>query len=132
MGVGYLTHGFDLLNVRDLDVIGQAQQGCSALVVGVVSDELFEQRYGRPPVVPFSERLAVVSRVRGVHAAVAQTGPGVPEGLQPEVVWAVAGEPALLDEPTPRPLTARRETSSGVLRAALSAVEEDLATEVVA
>lgn len=68
MTVGYLAGAFDLINVRDLDLIAQASQHCSTLVLGVFSDEFAERQYGRPPIVPLAERMALVSHVRGVQS----------------------------------------------------------------
>lgn len=66
MGVGFLARSFDLINVGDLDLIAQARQRCSRLIVGVYSDEWATALTGRPPVTPLAERIAVVSHVRGV------------------------------------------------------------------
>ena len=38
MSVGYLAGLFDLVNVRDLDLINQARAGCARLVLGVFTD----------------------------------------------------------------------------------------------
>ena len=66
LSTGYLAGSFDLLNVRDLDLIGQAADSCDRLLVGVFTDAHAEFVHGRPPVVPLGERLALVSHVRGV------------------------------------------------------------------
>lgn len=115
MGVGYLAASFDLLNVADLDVIAQAGSRCAGLVVGVFSDELVEDLTGRPPVVPLSERLALVQHVRGVQDAVVHE-PGRARGLGAEVVFSLVDEPAPADAVT---LTPTRRTTSAALRAAL-------------
>ena len=66
MQIGYLADLFDLLNVRDLDIIEQAKEGCELLIVGVFTDEYAQQLLGYTPVVPFEERLELVSHVRGL------------------------------------------------------------------
>ena len=71
MSVGYLADSFDLINVRDLDLIAQARARCTRLVVGVFTDEHAEWLFGRRPVVPLSERMAVLRHVRGVDEVVA-------------------------------------------------------------
>ena len=43
MSVGYLADSFDLINVRDLDLIAQARARCARLVVGVFTDEYVER-----------------------------------------------------------------------------------------
>ncbi|HEX8509801.1 MAG TPA: adenylyltransferase/cytidyltransferase family protein, partial [Propionibacteriaceae bacterium] len=71
MTVGYLADSFDLLNVGHLDLIAQANDLCSHLVVGVLSDELTERVQGVRPIVPLVERAALVAHLRGVHRVVA-------------------------------------------------------------
>lgn len=125
MSVGYLAHSFDLLNVRDLDLVAQAGEHCDELVAGVLADDLVEERYGRRPVVPVAERLALVARVRGVSRAVEQTGAEVPAEVGPVTAFVVADEPAVLDGVDAVVLSPRRETASDVLRHALRAAVSD-------
>ena len=66
MGVSYLVASFDMLNVGDLDVIGQAVGACADLVVVVLDDDTVEAALGRRPVVPLHERRMIVQHVRGV------------------------------------------------------------------
>lgn len=68
MTVGYLADAFDMLDVRDLGLIDQAAKACTELVVGVFTDEYAERLLGHAPVVPFAERLELVSHVRGIRA----------------------------------------------------------------
>jgi glycerol-3-phosphate cytidylyltransferase len=123
MSVGYLAQSFDLLNVRDLDLIAQARQHCAHLIVGVHTDELVEARQGRRPVVPLSERMALVGHVRGV-AEVVEHGDDPVELPLGTVVFAV-------DDETPEttldvvPLSTRRHTVSVALREALRPVDRE-------
>jgi glycerol-3-phosphate cytidylyltransferase-like family protein len=121
MTVGYLAHSFDLLNVRDLDLVAQAGERCEELVAGVLSDDLVEQRYGRRPVVPVAERMALVARIRGVSRVVEQRTGQLPVGLDAVTSFVVADEPPVLDAVDTVVLTPRRETASEVLRHALRA-----------
>lgn len=66
MPTGYVVGAFDLLNVRDIDVIAQVRARCDHVVVGVLDDDEVQRLYGRPPVVPLVERLALLEHVRGV------------------------------------------------------------------
>ncbi len=115
-GNGYLACAFDLINVRDLDLIAQAREHCTRLVVGVYTDEYVTDVAGAPPVVPLSERLALVSHIRGVDEAVSHAS-AAPD-MAGWVVFTVEGAPG------PQPagavvLSPRRESSSDVLRDAL-------------
>lgn len=117
MTVGYLASSFDLLNVRDLDLLAQARQQCTVLIVGVFSDGVAHARTGRRPVVPVAERKALVSHVRGVSEVLVHDEYWQP--LAVDTIFAVAGEPALIGIGNTWLLSPRRQTSSPVLRAAL-------------
>lgn len=121
---GFLADSFDLLNVRDLDLIAQAAGRCSGLVVGVFTDDYASAVLGSDPVVPLAERLALVQHVRGVAAALPFDGTW-PSGLARVEVFVAA------DRPTPpwpsSVLTPRRATSSPILARALGLVEEAVA-----
>lgn len=117
MTVGYLANSFDLVNVAHLDLIDQARQYCGRLVLGVFSDEYVAERHGRPPVVPLSERMALVSHLEGVDAVVVHDV-STPVGGDDVRVFRVAGSGEVggtddwLLQPT-------RESSSPTLRKAL-------------
>ena len=120
MSTGYLVATFDLLNVRDLDVIEQAMARCDHLVVGVFSDDLVEQRLGRRPVVPVDERARLVANVRGVgevqvHEAWADD--------HESTVFALRDDVDLLGSVPVVILDSRRESASDILRTALSPVD---------
>jgi len=128
MTVGYLADSFDMINVRDLDLVAQARALCSRLVVGVFTDEYTEQLFGRRPIVPFSERLLIVRHLRGVdevveHNADSATVGGVHFLAADRLDAALPGKAYL------QVLVPMRGTSSAVLRDALSA---EVDTEAVA
>lgn len=117
ISVGYLANSFDLLNVRDLDLIAQAGSLCSRLMVGVHSDDFVEQVHGRRPVVPLVERIALVRRVRGVSEAVLHD-----DDVQLELVticFTVAPSPPVRHSGPAMVLAPRRDTTSSALREAL-------------
>lgn len=116
--VGYLPLSCDLLNVRDLDLVGQARACCSRLVVGVLSDDLVLRLHGRRPVVPCGERLQLAAHLRGVAEAVRHDDEAA-ELAGDVLVFAVAGEPVVTTARAPWLLVPRRETTSPVLREAL-------------
>ncbi len=115
MSTGYLARAFDLIDVRDLDLINQASSRCDSLVVGVYTDEYFERRFGRRPIVPEGERVALVEQLRGVARAVPHV-----DGTQQvgELRFATADD---ADTEVPSgadvvELAARRASSSDLLR----------------
>lgn len=116
---GYLGAAFDLLNVGDLDLIEQAAARCDYLVIGVFSDELVEERFGRGPVVPVDERIRLVAGLR--HVDEAQLHAGWPQCHG--TAFARREDADLVDPHTAVILEARRESRSGILREALAPVE---------
>jgi glycerol-3-phosphate cytidylyltransferase len=70
MSVGYLADSFDMISLRDLDLIAQARARCSQLLVGVFTDDYVRRLIGRHPMVPFDERAAVVQHMDGVSDVV--------------------------------------------------------------
>lgn len=126
MTVGYFANSFDLFNVRDVDLINQAQRECSELVLGVFSDDFATRILGRRPVVPLSERVLLVSHVRGVSKAVVHDDVWRPSSEA--MIFSVAGDvplPYLIESWM---LTPRRETASKPLREALGRMPvEDVA-----
>ena len=70
--VGYAPGVYDLFHVGHLNILRESRHFCDFLIAGVVSDELTELAKGRPPVVPLSERLAIVQSIRFVDLAVVE------------------------------------------------------------
>lgn len=60
-GVGYCSEVFDMFHVGHLNLLRRARNQCHHLVVGVVSDEYAERLLGGPSVVPFDERIDIIS-----------------------------------------------------------------------
>ena len=121
MGAGYLACSFDLLNVRDLDLIRQASAQCSRLTVGVYSDEFAEAVTGRPPIVPFAERAELVSFVRGVAEVVAHDSDRAFLGPK-TVLFEVSGRASALRAGRIVELVAARESASAVLQKVLPSI----------
>jgi hypothetical protein len=125
MSVGYLAGAFDLFNVRDLDLITQAQSQCSRLIVGVFTDAYSEQIMGRRPMVPLAERIALLRYVRGVDDVVSHDESSL-VGDQ----WVVF---AADDVPTQQTngsvvLIPRRHSESPILRQALIPLDREAIT----
>lgn len=71
--VGYTTGVYDLFHIGHVNVLRHAAELCDRLVVGVTTDELSLARKGKTPVIPFEERVAIVSSLRFVDEVVPQT-----------------------------------------------------------
>lgn len=70
---GYTTGVFDLFHIGHLNIVQRAKEKCEYLIVGVSTDELTQEYKGRPPAIPFAERIRIVEAIRYVDKAVAQT-----------------------------------------------------------
>lgn len=118
---GYLACPFDLLNVGDLDAIGQARKLCDQLTVGVYSDQLIEHFYGLPAIVPIAERVALVEHVRGVDAVVVHDENGSTYAERADRFFVVEGDRVAADAGIELIwLTPARTTASQELRVALA------------
>jgi len=71
--IGYTTGVFDLFHIGHLNILRNAKLECDFLIVGVTTDELSESGKGKRPVIPFSERMAIVESVKYVDMVVPQT-----------------------------------------------------------
>jgi cytidyltransferase-like protein len=124
VSVGYLANSFDLINVRDLDLIEQASSRCEQLVVGVFSDDYAEQLLGRRPVVPLGERVMLVQHIRGVSSVVVHEESSLVNELG-VTLFTVAGDIPLRHHGETTVLVPTRETESEILREALRPVRHE-------
>lgn len=69
MKVGYAFVVGDLLHIGHLKFFQKCKQHCSFLIVGVYTDELTAS-YKRKPVIPFEERIEMVSSIKLVDMVV--------------------------------------------------------------
>jgi len=70
--VGYTTGVFDLFHVGHLRLLQRAKSRCDRLIVGVSTDELVMTYKNKKPVIPFKERLEIVSALKCVDEVVPQ------------------------------------------------------------
>lgn len=123
MTVGYLADSFDLINVRDLDLIAQARARCTRLVVGVFTDDYAERVAGVRPVVPLVERMAVLQHLRGVDQVVVHDSDS--DAFTADQVVFAAQDGPLATEESALVLTPARTSASAILRNALSATDRE-------
>ena len=69
--IGYTTGVFDLFHVGHLRLLKRAKEKCIKLIVGVTTDELVSYKY-KKAVIPFEERLEIVSCIKYVDEVVPQ------------------------------------------------------------
>lgn len=68
--IGYTTGVFDLFHVGHLNILKSAKAQCDYLIVGVTTDEESIRIKNRKPVIPFKERIEMVSSIKFVDKAV--------------------------------------------------------------
>jgi glycerol-3-phosphate cytidylyltransferase len=71
--VGYVPGAWDMFHIGHLNILRRAREHCDHLVVGVVLDEVIRSVKAKEPLVPFEERLEIVSRISCVDEAVPDT-----------------------------------------------------------
>ncbi|OGT07460.1 MAG: glycerol-3-phosphate cytidylyltransferase [Gammaproteobacteria bacterium GWF2_41_13] len=72
MIIGYTTGVFDLFHVGHVRILKNAHAMCDKLIVGVTTDELMTSYKKKKAVIPFDERLEIVSTCRYVDMSVPQ------------------------------------------------------------
>ena len=70
--IGYTTGVFDLFHIGHLNILRNAKLECDHLIVGITTDELSLTEKGRKPVIPFSERMAIVESIKYVDSVLPQ------------------------------------------------------------
>lgn len=71
--IGYTTGVYDMFHIGHLNILQRAKEQCDYLIVGVSTDEVVESYKHKTPIIPFSERIAIVSALKCVDQAVPQT-----------------------------------------------------------
>ena len=71
--IGYTTGVFDLFHVGHLNILEKAKEQCEYLIVGVSTDEVVKSYKHKTPIIPYKERVAIVSAIRYVDKVVPQT-----------------------------------------------------------
>lgn len=66
MTIGYTTGVFDLFHIGHLNILKNAKEHCDYLIVGVTTDEEAHRLKNQYPVIPFKERIAIISAIKYV------------------------------------------------------------------
>lgn len=74
INIGYIHDGFDMFSVQDLERIEKAKQQCEKLIVGVYTDEYYERKFGKKPIINCIDRVNIVNAIKLVDVAIAIDG----------------------------------------------------------
>ena len=72
MIIGYTTGVYDMFHIGHLNILKRAKEQCDYLIVGVSTDELVQRDKIKTPIIPFSERCAIVEAIKYVDKVVPQ------------------------------------------------------------
>lgn len=68
----YTSGCFDIFHQGHLNILKKTKALCDYLIVGVSTDELIEKSKGRPPLIPFEERISILESNRYVDEVIPQ------------------------------------------------------------
>ena len=71
--IGYTTGVFDMFHIGHLNILKRAKEQCEYLIVGVSTDKLVMEYKQKAPIIPYEERIAIVSAITYVDKTVEQT-----------------------------------------------------------
>jgi glycerol-3-phosphate cytidylyltransferase len=71
--IGYTTGVYDMFHIGHLHLLKKAKNKCDYLIVGVSTDELVESYKNKTPIIPFEDRLEIISSLKFVDEVVAVT-----------------------------------------------------------
>ncbi|MBP3442589.1 MAG: adenylyltransferase/cytidyltransferase family protein [Clostridia bacterium] len=71
--IGYTTGVFDMFHIGHLNILKNAKARCDYLIVGVSTDDVVEEYKNHRPIIPFEERVEIVSAIKYVDEVVPQT-----------------------------------------------------------
>lgn len=71
--IGYTSGVYDMFHIGHLNVIKRAKERCDYLIVGVSTDEVVKKNKNKKPIIPYTERAAIVEAIKYVDKVVAQT-----------------------------------------------------------
>ena len=71
--IGYTAGVYDMFHIGHLNILKNAKSHCDQLIVAVTTDEVVEKNKHKKTVVPYEERVAIVSAIRYVDKVVPQT-----------------------------------------------------------
>ncbi len=70
--IGYTAGVYDMFHIGHLNILKNAKKQCDYLIVAVSTDELVRKEKNKTPVIPFDERVQIISALKYVDKVVPQ------------------------------------------------------------
>jgi glycerol-3-phosphate cytidylyltransferase len=70
---GFVAGMFDVFHVGHLDLLRSAKENCEYLIVSVGTDDFYQWRKNREPLMPHSDRVEILKSIRYVDEVVDET-----------------------------------------------------------
>lgn len=72
MIIGYTTGVYDMFHIGHLNILRRAKEQCDYLIVGVSTDECVMSYKHKSPIIPYTQRAAIVAAIKYVDEVVPQ------------------------------------------------------------
>lgn len=70
--IGYTSGVYDMFHIGHLNILKNAKNYCDYLIVGVSTDEVVVKNKHKSPIIPFSDRVEIVSSIKYVDEVIPQ------------------------------------------------------------
>lgn len=70
--IGYTAGVYDMFHIGHLNILKNAKANCDYLIVGISTDEVVKENKNKSPIIPYSERAAIVEAIKYVDQVIPQ------------------------------------------------------------
>lgn len=80
--IGYTAGVYDMFHIGHLNVLKNAKAYCDYLIVAVSTDQVVIKNKNKQPIIPFNERIEIVSSIKYVDSVVPQENYDIDEKIK--------------------------------------------------